>query len=1407
MSDPAAPDAPAPPPPWRAALRLLGPLGWVVGWFLLVLALAAGGAVWLLRSEAGTQWLLARLPGIEATGWRGPLLGDRFAAERLVVRWSDGKASVTIDGVEAEGVVWHWRPSKDFWLAVEATKLAARRVAIDTGPSTPGLPTVPAAIDIPLRVDVRKVTTGELLIDDLPAFKGIAAQITIGDGPHRGYHARDLTLEWDRLHGQGEAELGGIGGLPLTVDLAVQPRHVAADAAPWTARVSTRGPLERFEVKAALRARAAGGRDAPSADLQATITPFAAWAVAALQARTQALDLSSLVGAAPQTRLDGRVDIASTAARAPVRASAVIDNRLPGRLNERRLPVRRMELELEGRFDRLDDVEIRQFDLTLGSTAGPAGRWQGRGRWKAHRLELDSAVQALRPQLLDGRAAAMTLGGPLKLALTGLPTPEGTLPADNVTLGAEVEARLEGRLDALPQPVQLNLEGSADARRIEVRRLVARSGSALAELQLRASRSTTSAPWQIASNGTLADFDPLPWWPGEAGSAWRQGGHRLSARWEFDLATPAHADRLAPLELAQRLAGTGKLEIRESRLAGVPLQADLTLSQSPADRETPNALSASLGLGGNRLTVQGKGNPAGGGASDQWQAELQAGALPALAPVARLHPALEGWLPQQGSAEGSATLRGRWPSFASQGRIAARRLQAGTLQFETLDAQWQFDTVSDRPLAVQAEATRLRLGAQRAERLRAEIQGTPSAHRLELRAAIPVAPPAVAGQFFGLEPGSGTRALLQGEGSWRRDGSGGGAWSGRIARLAAGAWDGRSLGSEVAGDWIEARDLRGEVRIGSRGDLERITAAAGSARLADTVTLRWDDVEAEFTGPRTRLSLRADIEPFAVAPLLARWQPTMGWNGDLQLKARVDVRAGARFDADIAVERHGGDLRISDDTGTQGLGLEELRLALSAQDGTWTIAQSLAGRQVGEAAGAVRIRTAAENRWPAADAPIEGVLQARVANLGIWGAWVPPGWRLAGELTTSAAIGGRFGAPEYTGVLRGTGIGVRNLLQGVNVTQGEVDVRLEGPTARIERFTARGGEGSLLLTGGATFGARPVASLALRADRFRLLGRIDRQLVVSGRSDLVLGGNDLRLDGSFSVDEGFFDFSRGDAPSLDDDVNVRRTGDAPRAPAAQAAGAPRRNVQMTVDVNLGEKLRLRGRGLETALRGQLRLTSPANRLAVHGTVTTEGGTYAAYGQKLEIERGIVAFSGPPDSPRLDILALRPNLDVRVGVSIAGNLQMPRVRLYADPEMGETDKLSWLVLGREPDGLGRTDTALLQRAAVALLAGEGEAPTDALMRAIGLDELSFRQSEGEVRETVIALGKQISRRWYVGYERGVNAATGTFQLVYRIAQRFTLRAQAGEDNSLDLIWIWRRDETPILPVTPAKAKPS
>ena len=46
----------------------------------------------------------------------------------------------------------------------------------------------------------------------------------------------------------------------------------------------------------------------------------------------------------------------------------------------------------------------------------------------------------------------------------------------------------------------------------------------------------------------------------------------------------------------------------------------------------------------------------------------------------------------------------------------------------------------------------------------------------------------------------------------------------------------------------------------------------------------------------------------------------------------------------------------------------------------------------------------------------------------------------------------------------------------------------------------------------------------------------------------------------------------------------------------------------------------------------------------------------------------------------------------------------------------------------------------------------------------------QQTEGDTKETIVTVGKQLSKDWYVGYERGLNATTGSWQLIYRLARR-------------------------------------
>ena len=164
------------------------------------------------------------------------------------------------------------------------------------------------------------------------------------------------------------------------------------------------------------------------------------------------------------------------------------------------------------------------------------------------------------------------------------------------------------------------------------------------------------------------------------------------------------------------------------------------------------------------------------------------------------------------------------------------------------------------------------------------------------------------------------------------------------------------------------------------------------------------------------------------------------------------------------------------------------------------------------------------------------------------------------------------------------------------------------------------------------------------------------------------------------------------------------------------------------------------------------------------------------------------FTGPFDNPSLNILAIRPKLTQRVGVQITGTALLPRVRLYAEPDLPEAEKLAWLVLGRSAAG-GGAEAAVLQQAAMALLGGENA--SGGIAGRLGLDELSVSGASdvgsGGASAATVTLGKRISQNFYVAYERSLAGTLGTFSIFYDLSERFTLRASTGEKSAVDLIF--------------------
>ena len=1416
MAQPDAAPAPAQRRRWRGwrVWRI-----WLWGGVALVVVLAItapASSLYSLTTVGGTAWWLARLPGVAVAAAKGPLLGD-FSAEQVTVQLPGNGAKLQFEGLAWRGLRLGWSSTPGAWVDVVAESLSVARLVVTAGQAAPAPSSplqAPKHLRLPLTLRINAIEVTELQLPGLEAqpLRDLQARVDVGADAGR-HHRIDLQqLDWDRFRVSGHAQVATGNAMPVDARLNLSqpsPSDTTTRLPTLQGQLTLAGRLGQLALDAQLSTIPASPPKQPSAkaalkpppelSANAVLQPFVPWPVSTLAARWQAIDLSAFAAAAPRTQLAGNAQVNSPARDQPATVQLALTNTTAGRWSEGQLPLRQLQLALQTPTDQPQFATLTQLDAELGSAQQAAGHLRATGQNRAKGWALNTVLDTLQPAGLDARAPAMLLSGPVTLR------GQGTTTMDLTT-------DLRGAVPAKKTPVQLQLNARSTTApegglRMALQRALLQAGAAQATLNGELQRANANAPLQVKGQAQLKAFDPLLWWPGGAPASARTGNTQLNANATVDMsvaAAPASPDKPATWQTTlARLAGQAQLTLRNSRLVGVPVEGEVALQQSAT---TPANATAQLQLAGNRLNAEASLSPAKGPAAYQADVALDAPILQRLQPLMALLPTETSTSPANGKSaplriagavQGKAKLQGRDAVLTSQGQLAVRGLVAGLAQLQQADLNWKLGTALDAPMQLQAKLSQLVLPGPSLDTLQLALEGTARAHTLNLSADARL-PAATTGTVPA--PARKATAVLKLQGGL-------GQATGATPNLLATAWRGTlqqlalSDPAKPNAPWLATRDVA--LALQWADTLHSVEAQPGQLdfRVGNTRSaLRWGKAlwqqtrGADGGAASTRYDVQATLDPVMVAPLLAALQPDFGWGGDLVVGGRIALKSDPSPVADVVLERLRGDLQISDETDTQALGLTDLRLALNASNGVWNFTQALAGESVGVAVGAFVARTPPGQAFPDANTPLQGVLELQVKNLASLATWVPPGWRLGGALQSSASLAGKLGAPEFTGQLQGQKLSVRNVLQGVNVTDGDVAISLRGETARIERFSARAGNGTLRLSGDAALGAVPSANVQVVADKFQVLGRVDQRVVASGQAQLRLAANRVALDGQFTVDEGLFDFTRSDAPTLASDVVVKRgpnqPGTTPPAPKPAAPSAAQRVLVLNLGIGLGEQLRLKGRGLSTRLQGDLKLTSPGGKLALIGAVRTVGGNYDAYGQKLTIDRGVVTFVGPIENPLLDIEATRPKTEIRVGVTVSGTAQNPRIRLFSEPDLPEVDKLSWLVLGRASSGLGRTDTALLQRAAVALFAGEEEGAVTKLTRSIGLDEISLRQTDGEVRETVVTLGKQLSERLYVGYERGLNSTAGNFQLLYRIAQRFTLRGQTGLDNAVDFIFTWR-----------------
>jgi translocation and assembly module TamB len=700
------------------------------------------------------------------------------------------------------------------------------------------------------------------------------------------------------------------------------------------------------------------------------------------------------------------------------------------------------------------------------------------------------------------------------------------------------------------------------------------------------------------------------------------------------------------------------------------------------------------------------------------------------------------------------------------GRLSGKGRLQGTPQTPRLTAQlaghelhYQADSIGDLKLEASIDAagvqpSRLELvlsGSRFAgtdiDKLKLTGSGYPQAHELTLAAA-----------------GSGHTANIAIDGNWRQD-----TWTYTLAQA-----DITPAGLPA---WQLQQAVTGRVST-MQANLPQTCWSSTSSSLCLQGSVTPSGREAAFR-----------LQDLPLASLAGLLPEGMQLQGLLQGTGRYQQSTAAAVMAHVLLTTSAGELAVVKETGEPDTLLAfapgNMTLDLDAEQARLKFAlplQANAGSLEGQAS-----VSAGRQGW--IEGNLRGEVRARLPDIAFAGRLLPDVSELHGRLDGQFTLAGTPAAPRLQGKLLLSGASA--LLDTPNVQLEDARIELSGQPDGDIRLDARArsGDGELQIRGKANLtGVTPSAQLHIEGDNVRVLNTLEAEIDASPQLDVSLSGTRIDLNGRIVVPHA--DIQPRKLPvsaiTATPDQVIIEDG----KPVETAADYP---IYATVRFTLGDAVRFDGLGLTGLLGGSvLVVDEPGQPTRASGEMSIRDGKYKAYGQDLEIRRGRLLFAGGPlTEPGLDIEAVRrPAPDILAGVKVRGNLQKPVMTTFSEPDMPQSEQLSWLVLGRSMQGnTSDSEQSALNNAALMLALGGGETLGKELGEKIGVDEIEVSSEAGDTTSASLLVGKYLTPKLLVSYGVGLFEPISTLRLRYTLSSKWKLVGQASDlSSSADLFYV-------------------
>lgn len=671
--------------------------------------------------------------------------------------------------------------------------------------------------------------------------------------------------------------------------------------------------------------------------------------------------------------------------------------------------------------------------------------------------------------------------------------------------------------------------------------------------------------------------------------------------------------------------------------------------------------------------------------------------------------------------------------------IHGKSLSHAGIHLARLDAEVDFDSRSTRAASVSMQARDLAYGKRTIEAMSFSLQGPPGQHTAELEAKAPD-----------------LSLKLNAAGSFVR-----GAWNGQLTRLDIAGSDALNLSLEEPVALLASSQQMRADRFCLRGQPGRICADG-----------EWSPVKWAATLNASELPLRT---------LTAGLTPEVDYRGSLTITGRASGAKGepllGNLRADLVdarmVHRLASGKRQSI---LLGSGLVTIDATTDAIDARVGLDAGAVGTIEGKA-----VLTRSAPRWEGM--PLQGHLKVHTAELGFVTLYAPQIDRAAGKLEAEMTFAGTAGTPLLDGDVHLSDAELDQYQVNMALRNANLNARLRGNGLDFDG-TARIGEGQMRTDGKlAWHDALPYGKLHLEGERLRVADVPEARIDASPNLDFAIDGRAITVTGRVEVP-----YARIEPTDLRN--AVRSSAD--EIIVGEKAQDPTKRFEVVTDIELAlsDKVSIDTSGLTGHLTGSIRVRSGQEEMTrATGELSVADGKYAAYGRKLDIERGRLIFAGGPvGNPGVDIRAIKEFPEVKAGVNVRGTLLQPRLTFFSEPPLPQSQIFSLILAGGSLSA-GTQTQSTTQRQAVGgggeLLAQGGAILAQQLGSKVGIEDVSVEQNLSN--ETSLVLGKYLSPRLYVSYGISLAESINTLKMRYSLNDRWTVRSEVGEARGADLVY--------------------